>query len=368
MINAILNLDVGPTDPGLADRTAKFGSIDLRLVSDYPSVVRHLASSTRFTIGWAPTESSPILRRTVLPPSETPPIWIQTAEVRLDNASGQESILSRNPLSDGGVWDVTQILTFLTGRRVTTSLFRDRYNPGSVGDRACSTEATLRMATWLWDRREALRKASLVYAFILYNGRTESRLLHEIAANTNTAINILIDKLSPVQSDLPASTRSELKKAVLQTIDSAKGLAEPELRAYKAIIGARIDQGPVSLHDGLLLLLKRLNILEPFPKPGELSRVAYINTARNRITHSGQLPLLRGLDQEQSDRYIMTIVAGVLPAIIRAAIWSVAGVDGMCEQWHALELRELKRFFSCGEWQSWKLEEQDAVEWAASLR
>jgi hypothetical protein len=78
--------------------------------------------------------------------------------------------------------------------------------------------------------------------------------------------------------------------------------------------------------------------------------VRYLNTVRNRLTHSGELPLLKGLDQIQSDRFTVNIVWGVLQELNQLVLGTLSGftIDGPGRQ--SQHLTDLQRFFADGLW------------------
>ena len=57
---------------------------------------------------------------------------------------------------------------------------------------------------------------------------------------------------------------------------------------------------------------------------------------RNILTHTGRIPKLKGLDDEQAKRYTFNIVAAVVPEIIRIVIgyhlgFRVGGIGSYCQ-------------------------------------
>jgi hypothetical protein len=70
--------------------------------------------------------------------------WVLTASVKCQPGSNQSSsILAFQDITDHGIWDLCEILTFLTGRRVTTVDEIGRYNHKSIGVHACAPSDVL---------------------------------------------------------------------------------------------------------------------------------------------------------------------------------------------------------------------------------
>jgi len=59
-------------------------------------------------------------------------------------------------------------------------------------------------------------------------------------------------------------------------------------------------------------------------RPGSKG-MRYSNTVSNRLTHSGELPFLKGKSQEQADRDAVNIVGGVLQKLNQLAFSRALG-------------------------------------------
>src|SRR5947208_17052488 len=53
--------------------------------------------------------------------------WVTTAVAEHDGTPGVESVLAETPIKDDGVWDLCELLTLVTGRRVTCPEYSQRH-------------------------------------------------------------------------------------------------------------------------------------------------------------------------------------------------------------------------------------------------
>jgi hypothetical protein len=184
------------------------------------------------------------------------------------------------------------------------------------------------------------------------------------AAQYNTALNVIIDKRPlPRQPKVLREVRESLAKAVEGVVSACDGLTEEQKRGYTALLRSRVMDGPNSMPDRLILLLRELGIILPDDGEPALTRVKYLNTVRNRLTHSGEMPLLKGMTQEQSDRYTVNIVGGVLQEIDQLALGRVLGFTVDRAGSFSQDSSELRRFFAQGVWHNHPIELKDYNEW-----
>ena len=118
--------------------------------------------------------------------------------------------------------------------------------------------------------------------------------------------------------------RKKLKREISDLLTKTTGLQPDQEKRYRNLLYDGIDRGP-SLLDKLFSLLKTLEIIDPSPTPEQKTRVQYVDRVRNVLTHTGRIPELQGLDDEQSKRYTFNIVAAVVPEIIRIVIGHYLG-------------------------------------------
>jgi hypothetical protein len=75
------------------------------------------------------------------------------------------------------------------------------------------------------------------------------------------------------------------------------------------------------------------------------------------------MPLLPGLDQDQSDRYTVAIVGGVVPEITQLALGRLLGLTEAGLGSYSQNPYDLQRFFMEGNWHGQPLELMDFEEW-----
>ena len=68
----------------------------------------------------------------------------------------------------GGLWDLCNLLTFLTGRRVVTTEYKSRYRADAYGDYAVVADfETLKAASLAWQHRDYLVSRRFAYCSAL---------------------------------------------------------------------------------------------------------------------------------------------------------------------------------------------------------
>lgn len=358
----IYNLDVGNKVLNADKNEARFQSITLTLVEDYTSIISRLSHSTQkeeqVTFSDSGIENTP----KYIYPNEGE--WVVTATARVESSENEaESIFTFKPLNDGGVWDLCEILTFLTGRRVTTKEGTKQYNHKSIGVGACAPHNVLWFAEIAMKSRSNLAEKNIVEAMLLHNEAMSQNSMMIVAAMVNSAFNILLDRLSDSVQPVPKKVKSTLKAEINKIIDSCLELSPEHRVAYRAMVGAKIDQGTDSMVDKIKRLLLKLGVINEPIEPHVMDRVKYLNTVRNLSTHAGKIPKLKGLDEEQSLRYAASIVTGVIPEICCMAIGAAFGLYREGDGYSGLFKDNLSDFFGHGIWRGWKLEVETFDEW-----
>ena len=304
----LFNFYMGDSRPGPSWSESSIGCLKVRLTDDYNDKVSQLPQPSMLTFN----ETG--LRRS--PPREG--TWQTTATVSW-RGTGEKSILLDKVADDGGLWDLCNLLTFLTGRNVATAEYCERVRPDGYGDYAVAQIETLRAASHAWQNRESLVSKNLHFALLLYNQAMNTNILQLRAASYCTALNIVLDQHEMTYERVSKSMRKKLKNEISDVLRKTTELQPDQLEWYKNLLHSQIDRGPTSL-DKLFSLLKTLEIIDLSLTPEQKTRVQYVDRVRNVLTHTGQTPKLEGLDDEQSKIYTANIVAAVVPEIIRIVI------------------------------------------------
>ncbi len=346
----LYNLHIGNPRPSGNLSNGSIGPFTVKVVDDYENQIKKLPKK--------PSKTTSSLTGNVTYEPGSPGGWAVTAIAEFDEKSKNEkSILLRKDDSDNGLWDLCEILTFLTGRRVVTKENRDRYNPNIYGERTCVEAETLIAASIAWNNRHNLKDNEIVYS-LLYINEISSQNSVQIMALCNTSLNIILDKLVDEKDKVNKRTRKILKSDIDKVIFGSNLLTTEQKKSYSALIGGRIGQGTSSLFDKLKDLLVQYEIVdEPLDTAVE-KRMKYINTVRNRLTHSGELPYLKRLTPEQSDRYSINIVGGIVPELCRLVIGRQFGFTTRTAGSLCQYVDDFQRFFKDGIWRDWELEEQ----------
>ena len=304
----LFNLYMGDSRPGPSWSESSIGCLKVCLTDDYNDKVSQLPQPPMWTLNETGQQLSPSREGT----------WQATATVSW-KVAGEKSILLDKVASDGGLWDLCNLLTFLTGRNVATPEYCERVRPDGYGDYAVAQIETLRAAAHAWQNRESLVSKNLHFALLLYNQAMNTNILQLRAASYCTALNIVLDQQEMDYERVSKPIRKKLKDEISNILEKTTELQPDEVVRYKNLLSGQIDRGP-SLLDKLFSLLQSLEIIDPSPTPEQETRVRYVDRVRNVLTHTGRIPELKGLDDEQAKRYTFNIVAAVVPEIIRIVI------------------------------------------------
>ena len=353
----LFNLHIGSSRPEeLSD--CQIGPYRVRMTDDYESQATKLYSKPSKSIDWAGNV-------TCHPGSSG--TWEMTAIAEFNGTKSEKSILLSAEQFDSGLWDLCEILTFLTGRRVVSTERRARYSAIDYGERACLAVETFRAASVAWNNRQSLRDKNIVQSLLLYNEALGYSSLPVIGLLHNTALDILLHECSPGRGKICKSVRKRLRRSIGEVIRSCDSLTDEQKSAYEALVGGRIDQGPDSLTDKLKSLLAAYGLLRGLCDSTIKKKIGYINGVRNRLVHGGQLPTYTGLSQEKSDVLSANIIWGIVPELIRLVIGGVFGFGPNTPGSLSQDVRDLRRFLESGIWREWNLEEQSWEEYYQSL-
>ena len=341
----LFNLYMGEPRPDpLAER--KIGELTVRLTDDYDAKVTQLARPASLVSDG--TEVKLL--------SSREGTWQATATVSYQDFQ-EKSILLHEEGDDGGLWDLCNLLTFLTGRRVVTTEYKRRYRPDSYGDYAVVDFETLKAAALAWQHRNCLVSRNLHTALLLYNEAMEVNLLQSRAALYSTALNIILDNLDNLNLDnhktsyqkVSRNIRNKIKSEisnVLNCFEQTKDLQPDQAERYRRLLSAQIDRGPAS-KDKLSSLLQLLEIIDLSPTPDQEARVQEVDQVRNRLVHTGR-PKLKGLDDEQAKVHTIKIATEVVSEIIRIVIGHHLGFRSGGTGSHCQSKHDLINFFHNG--------------------
>lgn len=370
----IYNLDIGAQRATNGWDEIDVGPFSVRLVDEYEERAARLYQPAKARVSF--TGPVDALEKSVSRSESTGGGWVCTAVATIRYESDQ-SVLALSPIADAGVWDLCEILTFLTGRRVTIAELTERYNPNARRSPACAPIETLPAASVAWKNRSSFAESGLRYGLLTYNLTIGYRDMNVIAGQQNTAFNILVDEWpsekihvleKPLNRKIPKRVRRALAEKVQAAVEEIEDhLFEGEKEAYQGILMGRALQGPYSLHGAAVQFLKYdVGVIPVDADETILRRVKFMNAVRNQMTHAGQLPALGGMDREVADRYGGVIINGVVPEINQLAIGRLFGMStaglGSASQRHD----ELFRFFTEGTWHGYPLELMGFDEWLNS--
>ena len=318
----------------------KVGELTVRLTDDYDDKVTQLPKSARLVID----------RTGIKRLSQREGTWQATATVSYQD-SQEKSVILHEECDDGGLWDLCNLLTFLTGRRVVTTEYKRRYRPDTYGDYAVADIETLKAASLAWQNRENLVSKNLHTALLLYNeanAAINTTILQVRAALYSTALNVILDKHEMTYQKVSKNIRKKIKEEisnVLNRFEQTEDLQPDQADRYRRLLD-RIDDGP-TLTDKLFSLLQSFDIIDSPPTYNQEILVKRIGIVRNRLVHTGR-PKIEGLDDEQSKIHTIKIVTQVVPEIIRIVIGHNLGFRSGETGSHCQSKDNLIGFFSKG--------------------
>ncbi len=316
----------------------EIGGLTVCLTDDYDAKIAQLAKPASLVSNGTEVKLS----------SPREGTWQATATVSYQD-SKEKSVLIHEECDDGGIWDLCNLLTFLTGRRVVTTEYKRRYRPDSHGDYAVAAVETLKAAALAWQHRDCLVSKNLHTALLLYNEAMEVNLLQSRAALYSTALNIILDDHKTTYQKVGNNIRKKLKNEisnVLNCFEQTKALQPDQAERYRRLLYAQIDRGPAS-KDKLFSLLQSLEIIDSSPTPDQKDRIQDVDQVRNRLIHTGR-PKLRGLNDEQSKIHTIKIAAEVVPEIIRIVLGHHLGFRSGATGSHCQSKHDLINFFCRG--------------------
>lgn len=351
----LLNLNVGPPESHPIT-IWQVGPFNIALRNDYDDAYRCLAQNLR-------RETDMLTDEHTFHPRITGE-WIVTADLE-DVSEGDTlnpSILTVSEELDNGLWDLLELLTFITGRRVTTTDMTSRYSPCFFGDPACVYQELPQAVQKAWDNREVIVSSGFKLAILAYNEALAQTSLQSKGCLFNTALNIIADRSVPSKKYLKKKERKDLVDALKRVIVDSASLNEIALsnvcRELEGVFG-RAANGAVPR---LIRLLQILNII-PEEIPEDMKRrVKWVNQLRNSITHMGEIRI-NGVDRPQLKSVAGLIVGQIVPAICAKAIgkclgFSPFGLGSLC-----MNTPYLTEFFATGQWFDWDVETQDIQDW-----
>ncbi|TSA02987.1 MAG: hypothetical protein D4R77_11885 [Planctomycetaceae bacterium] len=355
----IFNLDVGNSlAPSIRSQleAVKIGPFSIRFIDDYDQKRRLLSDKGQFVSNLKAAGGILEVEEYTLPGRQSPG-WVCTATITHDGTPGVQSLLAETPINDAGLWDLCELLTLFTGRRVTSSVYKERHGTAYVhiGRGMEIFFLALHAASNAWAGRENLVKHEMEMAIPNHN-QAVSDMIQTQASHYTTALDIVCAKY-PAQSrtakaagKIDKQVKATLKAKVQDAVAACEGLSDEQKASFKRILGSRVDQG---LSKGFIDKLQ--DILTDFgaveagaPEPVQ-ERVRFIDSIRNAIIHNGRLPRpAEGETRQQLGQRVATIVYSVIPEINCQAFYRVLGLDDGARQWLKLDSTVLREFFTDG--------------------
>jgi hypothetical protein len=125
----LFNFDVGPSlAPSIRSQleAVKIGPFSIHFVDDYDQKRRLLSEKGQF-VSKLKASGGIIEVEEFTSRGRQSPGWICTALVTHDGTPGVQSLFAETPIDEHGLWDLCELLTLFTGRRVTSSVYKERH-------------------------------------------------------------------------------------------------------------------------------------------------------------------------------------------------------------------------------------------------
>lgn len=355
----LFNLDVGQTlAPAIRSQleAAKIGPFSVRFVDDYDQKRRLLSEHGQFVsnlqAGGDVIEVEEYTTRGWQSPG-----WVCTATVTRDGTPGVRSLLAESPIDDWGLWDLCELLTLFTGRRVTSTVYKERHGTAYayVGRGMEIFYLALHAAAAAWPGLENLVKNKMEMAIPSHN-QAVSDMIQTQASHFTTALDIVCAKYpakargAKVGGKIDDEVKTALKVKVQEAVAAAEGLTADQRDSFSRILGSRIDQGlSKGFVDKLQDILTDFGAIDTNPPGAVKDRVRFIDTIRNQIIHNGRLPRPdEGETRHQLGQRVATIVYSVIPEINCQAFYRVMGLDDATREQFRLDSSVLREFFTEG--------------------
>lgn len=351
----LYNLDLGLD----AANTAPFevGPFQIKLSDDYADAVTKIPRQEQVRKDMGADGNL----TTVITP-EVPGAWTITAEALLIENTSELSILAHEEIPDNGRWDLCEILTFLTGRRVLCDEHLDRDRRGQyryLGGPVLETAEYSECTNIAWLNRKEFEDRDLGYALFAYNESLSQGSMHLIGYLQFLSLEVLVRSHShgnPLA--IPKKKKAELRAKIVERLTTAGKeleLSEAQIEAMTGALGNTVMQGPGTAVSHLTDLLVHLGVVSKSLNEHEKLRVQYLNRVRNFFVHTGAIPDFKNLPELMSLNLTGAIVVGIVPNICRLAIAEALGYR--VEEFRKLRQYkcELMQFFAGGTWRNWNL-------------
>lgn len=358
----LYNFYMGDERPNDRFATVSVGPFLVRLVDDYAARVSRMGRHATKTTSYDFDSDQGGNGRKVTFAARRRGGWEITATATFRDSSVC-SVLANEPIVDGGVWDLCTLLTFITGRRVASKGQLERFNPNEYGAHACVPTESLWAASVAWPNRNAIADRDLTYALLMHNEALTQTMLQISAALNNTALNVLIDRMAGETVPTEKEVKRALKSDVVAAVDACDALSTEQKAAFRALLGSKVDQGLGSMVERTRSLLVNLSLVSIEDSDRADRRIKFMNKARNDLTHKGEPPHFKDLTPEQSMRYTLAIVTGVIPEITICALGRVLGFVANGVGSLSQHPQDVVSFFTKGSWRGWPLEKLDFESW-----
>lgn len=355
----LFNLDIGPSlAPSIRSQleAVKIGPFSIRFKDDYDQRRRLLSEHSQL-VSHLEAGGGIIKVEEYTTRGQESRGWICTATVTHDGTPGVRSLLAESPIDDFGLWDLCELLTLFTGRRVTSSVYRERHGTAyaHVGRGMEIFYLALHASAHAWPGRQNLVAYEMEMAIPNHN-QAVSDMIQTQASHYTTALDIVCAKYPSQSRGAKASGRIDkqvkaaLKTKVQEAVAASEGLSDDQRASFSRILSARVDQGlSKGFVDKLQDILTDFGAVDANPPEPVRERVRFIDTIRNAIVHSGRLPRpAEGETRHQRGQRVATIVYSVIPEINCQAFYRVMGLDDDARQWLKLDSPVLRQFFSDG--------------------
>lgn len=253
------------------------------------------------------------LNRVVIENPEVVGGWVETATAQIDEKELVQSLFFPEVEGLNIITDLCFLLTFLTGRRVTTEEYIDNHNPSQSLDRSVNIHNIIFWGDQCWNN--LIAKKGIDWApFTNFTYAFESREFLGMSVYIFSTLNAIYEVWwkKKNMTYIKGSTKKNIKKNLRSFLTNSINL-KLKRKLLEILKDKEIDADIVGdiekqiidkiRPSAIFKLEKFLRFLEVYPeKPSKehSERLRYINVLRNRLFHSGNIPQIKGISPEQS--------------------------------------------------------------------
>jgi|GEM_PF-1942057 len=229
--------------------------------------------------------------------------WINTATAEIDDCNLATTILVPEEGMMNSINDLCNLLTFLTGRRVTTEEYFDDHNPDKSLNRVVNMHNIVFWGNKCWNNLANICQMGLGVPFINLTYACESNEFLGMSVYITSTLNAIYDKWwkkekltlinKSIKNKIKGKLRNNLSNSLLFTLkkELIKIMNDENISSdvVEDIEKTISDIGRPSMIYQLKQFLIHLGVYPSMEDDNCLKRLKGINQIRNKLVHSGNI-------------------------------------------------------------------------------